>query len=163
MIFTTAYKEYAADAFNIDAIDYVQKPVKLERLHQAVEKAKKRIPEKEIPKPVVQFNTDKGKAVIPIDQILYIKASDIDGRDKVAQLLDGSMLTLKNVSFENLQQFLPANNFIRINKKEIIALKVVQLFSFNEITTNILDKSGNVLKLTLGEVYRNDFVRKVQF
>ena len=108
VIFTTAYKEYAADAFNIDAIDYVQKPVKLERLHQAVAKAKKRIPEKEIPKPVMQVNTDKGKAVIPIDQILYIRASDIDGRDKVAQFLDGSVLTLKNVSFENLQQFLPA-------------------------------------------------------
>ncbi|HET6541299.1 MAG TPA: DNA-binding response regulator, partial [Chryseolinea sp.] len=74
-----------------------------------------------------------------------------------------SILTLKNVSFENLQQFLPANNFIRINKKEIIALKVVQFFSFNEITTNIFDKSGNILKLSLGEVYRNDFIRKVQF
>ena len=163
VIFTTAYKEYAADAFNIDAIDYVQKPVKLERLHQAVAKVKKQIPAKESPKPVMQVNTDKGKAVIPIDQLLYIRASDIDGRDKVAQLLDGSILTLKNVSFENLQQFLPTNNFIRINKKEIIALKAVQLFSFNEITTNILDKSGNVLKLTLGEVYRNDFIRKVQF
>ena len=111
---------------------------------------------------MLQANTDKGKAVIPIDQLLYIRASEIDGRDKVAQLLDGSLLTLKNVSFENLQQFLPVNNFVRINKKEIIAIKVVQLFSFNEITTNILDKSGNVLKLTLGEVYRNDFIRKVQ-
>ena len=163
VIFTTAYKEYAADAFNIDAIDYVQKPVKLERLHQAVAKAKKQIPVKEIQKPVMQINTDKGKAVIPIDQLLYIRASEIDGRDKVAQLSDGSLLTLKNVSFENLLQFLPVNNFVRINKKEIIALKVVQLFSFNEITTNILDTSGNVLKLTLGEVYRNDFIRKVQF
>ena len=66
-------------------------------------------------------------------------------------------------SFNNKYTLGYASNFIRINKKEIIALKVVQLFSFNEITTNILDKSGNVLKLTLGEVYRNDFVRKVQF
>ena len=162
VIFTTAYKEYAADAFNIDAVDYVQKPVKLERLHQAVAKAKKQIPVKEIPKSILQVNTDKGKAVIPIDQLLYIRASDIDGRDKVAQLLDGSLFTLKNVSFENLQQFLPVDNFVRINKKEIIALKVVQLFSFNEITTSILDKSGNALKLTLGEVYRNDFIRKVE-
>ena len=163
VIFTTAYKEYAADAFNIDAIDYVQKPVKLDRLRQAVAKAIKMIPAKEVSKPVMQVNTDKGKAVIPIDQLLYIRASDIDGRDKVAQLLDGSLLTLKNVSFENLQQFLPVNDFVRVNKKEIIALKVVQLFSFNEITTNILDRSGNVLRLTLGEVYRNDFIRKVQF
>ena len=37
VIFTTAYKEYAADAFDMDAVDYVQKPVKIERLHQAID------------------------------------------------------------------------------------------------------------------------------
>jgi DNA-binding LytR/AlgR family response regulator len=36
VIFCTAYKEYAADAFNIDAVDYITKPVKLERLQKAV-------------------------------------------------------------------------------------------------------------------------------
>lgn len=39
VIFCTAYKDYAADAFNIDAVDYITKPVKLERLQKAVSKA----------------------------------------------------------------------------------------------------------------------------
>ena len=43
VIFTTAYKEYAADAFDVNAIDYITKPVKKERLQQAITKAIKQI------------------------------------------------------------------------------------------------------------------------
>jgi DNA-binding LytR/AlgR family response regulator len=163
VIFTTAYKEYAAEAFNIDAIDYVQKPVKLERLRQAIRKVKKQLPSKEAATQFIQFNTDKGKALISFDKLWYVRASPIDSRDKVAQLSDGSTLTLKNISFEKLQDLLPANDFVRINKKEIISMKIVQLFSYNEITTSIIDKSGAVLKLSLSDVYKNDFIRKFQF
>ncbi|WP_291068553.1 LytR/AlgR family response regulator transcription factor [Empedobacter sp. UBA5924] len=42
-IFSTAYKEYAVDAFDLDATDYIQKPIKKERLQQAVDKVKKRL------------------------------------------------------------------------------------------------------------------------
>ena len=41
IIFTTAYKEYAAEAFDLDVVDYVRKPIKKERLQQAFEKAQK--------------------------------------------------------------------------------------------------------------------------
>ena len=43
VIFTTAYSEYAAEAFDLDAIDFVRKPIKKERLHQAVLKTIRRI------------------------------------------------------------------------------------------------------------------------
>jgi len=39
VIFTTAYKEYAADAFDLNAVDYVRKPLTKERLEKAVKKA----------------------------------------------------------------------------------------------------------------------------
>lgn len=41
IIFTTAYKEYAAEAFDLNVIDYVRKPIKKERLQQAFAKAKR--------------------------------------------------------------------------------------------------------------------------
>ncbi|MDP4270559.1 MAG: response regulator transcription factor [Bacteroidota bacterium] len=162
VIFTTAYKEYAADAFDLDAIDYVCKPVKKERLQQAVQKAVQRMDKRICVKSFVQLNTDKGKALVFFDQLCYIKSSDLDSIDKIAYLANGVTLTLKNISFENLQKHLPADEFCRINKKEIIAIKAVQLFSFDEITTNIHEKSGSFIKLTLSEVYRNDFIRKVK-
>ena len=39
LIFTTGYSEYAAEAFDLDAVDYVRKPIKLDRLQLAVQKA----------------------------------------------------------------------------------------------------------------------------
>ena len=47
IIFTTAYKEYAAEAFDLDVIDYVRKPIKKERLQQALEKAEKQVTQQE--------------------------------------------------------------------------------------------------------------------
>ena len=43
VIFVTAYKEYAFDAFELNAVDYLAKPIKLERLSQAIEKVRKRV------------------------------------------------------------------------------------------------------------------------
>jgi DNA-binding LytR/AlgR family response regulator len=161
-IFTTAYKEYAADAFDLNAVDYVRKPVSLDRLRQAVLKVQSRLNNGMATKSFVQINTDKGKALIYFDQLCYVKASEIDSRDKIAQLIDGTVITLKNISFEKLLQILPAKDFVRINKKELIALKSVQVFSFEEITLNIPSSSGSPLKLTLSEVYRNDLIQKVK-
>ncbi|NCU02702.1 MAG: response regulator transcription factor [Chitinophagaceae bacterium] len=162
VIFITAYKEYAAEAFDLDAIDYVRKPVKKERLQQAVAKARERLANKEQNKKFIQLNTDKGKALVFFDQLCYIRTSEIDSRDKIAELFDRTVITLKNISFEKLQQLLPENNFVRINKKELISLHTIQLFSFDEITTNIPDASGGNLKLSLSEVYRNSFLQKVK-
>lgn len=162
VIFTTAYKEYAAEAFDLDAVDYIRKPIKKERLHQAVLKAKNRLSSPMIEKQFVQLNTDKGKALIFFDQLAYIKTSDSDSRDKAAYLFDGTVLTLKNISFEKLQELLPNNIFSQVNKKEMIALKAVKVFSFDEITTSVEDQTGKVIKLALSEVYRNEFLSKVK-
>ncbi|MBX3238607.1 MAG: response regulator [Chitinophagaceae bacterium] len=161
VIFTTAYNEYAAEAFDLNAIDYVRKPIKKERLQQAVAKARSQI-RNNSNKQFIKLNTNKGKTLLFLDQLCYIRSSDIDSRDKLAQLFDGTLITLKNISFEKLQGLLPKDDFARINKKEIIALKSVQVFSFDEITTTLPGPSGERLKLVLSEVYRNDFLRKVK-
>jgi len=161
VIFVTAYKEYAADAFDLDAIDYIRKPVQKERLLQAIQKAMKRIAAIPAPKDFVQLNTDKGKALLFFDQVSYIKTSESDSRDKVVQLLDGTTLTLKNISFEKLLEILPAAHFCRVNKKELLALRSVHFFSHDEITTHIIQASGKPLTVLLSEAYRQEFIGKV--
>jgi len=161
VIFTTAYKDYATDAFDLDAIDYVIKPVKPERLQQAVNKAIHRLtPETQIRK-YVRLNTDKGNALIYFDQLVYIRTSEIDSRDKTAYLTNGTNLQLKNISFEKLISLLPTADFCRINKKELIVLSSVQYFSNDQITTNICFQSEKPLIISLGETYRADFISKV--
>ena len=162
VIFVTAYKEFAAEAFDLDAIDYVRKPVTKERLHQAIQKAVTRINKSSSAKNFVQLNTDKGKALLFFDQVGYIKTSDSDSRDKTVQLLDGTILTLKNISFEKLLEVLPSDQFSRINKKELVAIKSVHFFSHDEITTSIPQSTGKPLVLTLSESYRQEFIGKIR-
>jgi len=139
VIFATAYKEYAVEAFDLNALDYLTKPIKTERLQKAVEKAKIfiRNSSHQNLRTFIQLNTDKGKAVLFFDKIAYIRTSATDSRDKVARLFDGEEFVLKNISFPKLLKLLPASDFCRINKKEIISIKAVQVFSFDEITTGL--------------------------
>src|SRR5690554_4360004 len=125
VIFTTAYKEYAAEAFDIDAVDYVQKPLQKDRFRQAVLKAVKRVASSQTPKNFMQLNTDKGKALLYFKQLGLITTSDMDSRDKIACFKDQTSLTLKNISFDKLLQILPPQQFCRINKREIVSLSVI--------------------------------------
>jgi DNA-binding LytR/AlgR family response regulator len=162
IIFTTAHKEYAADAFDLDAVDFVRKPIQLERLQKAVQKAIKHLKDTKHNRIFVRLNTDKGKSLIYFDQLCYIKASDIDSRDKDVLLKDGSNICLKNISFEKLQTVLPPNTFCRINKQEIISIDIVQHFSFDQITSTISGEQNKPQMFYLSEVYRNAFLEKVK-
>jgi len=162
VIFTTAHKEYAADAFDLDVVDFVRKPIELERLHKAVRKAIKQLNDAKHSKKFIHLNTDKGKSLIVFDQLCYIRSSAIDSRDKDVLLRDGSKICLKNISFEKLQTILPPNKFCRINKQEIIALDIVQHFSFDQITSTIPGEQNQPQLFYLSEVYRNTFLEKVK-
>ena len=160
VIFTTAYKEYAAEAFDLNAIDYIQKPIQKERFEKAISKAAKAVGSS-VKKQYAQFNTDKGKAVLLFDEIMYITSSDTDKRDKVVYLEDEQRLTLKNISYEQLLLLLPASKFCRINKKDVIALKAVQFYSHEEISTKLVNKNKELIKLPLNDTYRAEFKSKL--
>lgn len=162
VIFTTGYKEYAAEAFDLDAIDYVRKPIKLDRLQLAVQKAIFRTEKVPVPKNYLQLNTDKGKALIITDQIGYISTSDTDSRDKVAQMQNFTTILLKNISFAHLLEILPLGQFCQISKKELIAISAVHFFSHDTITTNIVQPDGKPVVLFLSETYRKVFIHLVK-
>ncbi len=142
VIFCTAYKEYAAEAFNIDAVDYITKPVKLERLQKAISKAVERFAKPDAGKKFIQLNTDKGKMLLYFNQIQYIKSAISDSRDKTVLLTDGSFLNLKNIKFDTLLKELPEADFCRINKKEIVAVKAIKFFNHNEIVLHYLEENN---------------------
>ncbi|MCC9072784.1 response regulator [Flavobacterium sp. F-65] len=162
VIFCTAYKEYAAEAFNIDAVDYITKPVKLERLQKAISKALEQYNKPEAVKNFMHLNTDKGKTLLYFSQIQYIETAITDSRDKTVLLTDGSLLTLKNINFGTLLKQLPDAHFCRVNKKEIIAMSAIQFFNHNEIVLHHQRKNGKNITLSLSETYRSDFLLKVK-
>lgn len=162
IIFITAYAEYAADAFDLQAVDYIRKPLKIERLKQAIQKllsirGRKPIEEKNF----VQLNTDQGKYLLYFDQIAYIQTSSLDSRDKIVRLVDQKEVTLKNISFDKLLEILPEMQFCRINKKEIISMNIISSFSHDEIKTNFSIGSDAPLTFNLSEIYKTAFIQKV--
>lgn len=162
VVFCTAYKDYAAEAFDIDAVDYITKPVKLERLQKAVSKALEQYNKPEAVKTFMQLNTDKGKTLLYFNQIQYIETATTDSRDKTVLLSDGSLLTLKNINFGSLLKQLPESYFCRVNKKEIIAMSAIKFFNHNEIVLHQQRKNGTNITLSLSETYRSDFLLKVK-
>lgn len=166
VIFATAYRDYAAEAFDLNALDYIRKPIKIDRLKQAVDKARKHIAgsadKHQSQKAYIQLNTNKGKAILFFDNIAYIKTSENDSRDKVARLFNREEFVLKNITFDSLAELLPATDFCRINKKEIISIKAIHAFSFDEITTSLMNDEGKNIKLSLSESFRTSFIQKVK-
>ena len=162
IIFTTAYTEFAADAYDLNAVDYVRKPVKIERLQQAISKVRLFYSTQKTKSKSFQINTNKGKSIIFFDQLFSISTSEIDSRDKEARLTDGSTLVLKNISFEKLKQLLPPTEFVQINKKEIIAISSILSFTYDQILVKIPFESESQKKYVLSEVYRTDFILKVR-
>lgn len=163
IIFTTAYKEFAAEAFDINAVDYIRKPLQKDRFEKAILKAKNII-QTQSKSSAKQYlwNTDKGKTLLIFDDILYIIASETDSRDKVVYLENGNKITIKNTSFDQILSTLPQTKFCRINKKEIIALRAVVHFTADEIKTNIRLKNGDYVTSSLSDVFREEFKSKIK-
>ena len=161
-IFATAYKEYATDAFDLDATDYIQKPIKKERLQQAIDKIKKRLQQTTNQQnSFVQLNSDKGKILLQFNQILYISTSTVESRDKAVIYNDLSELTLKNITLDNLSEILPEKNFVRINKREIINMQHIKYFHSESVTLDVLSKENKEINLVLSEVYKANFVDRI--
>ncbi len=162
VVFTTAYKDYAAAAFEIDAVDYITKPVTKERLQKAVHKSLEQLRNRALAPLFVTMNTDKGKTLIYFDSIQSIKVSPTDSRDKEVLFEDDSILILKNINFDSLMQHLPKEEFCRINKKEIVAFKAVHSYSHNEIVLKSRLKTGQRIRLNLSETYRSYFLKNIK-
>ncbi len=162
IIFITAYKEFAAEAFDLDAVDYIRKPIQKERLEKAILKAAKWIEKGKAEKQFMQLNSNKGKALVSFEELRLISSAEKDKRDKIAYMENGQEIILKNISFEQLLFLLPADRFCRISKKDIISLRAVKYFTHQEITTNIIPENlDKELVLSLGENFRKEFLEKV--
>ncbi|TDW97501.1 LytR/AlgR family response regulator transcription factor [Dinghuibacter silviterrae] len=176
VIFTTGYKEYAAEAFDLDAVDYVRKPIDRERFEQAIRKVEARLAAAHAPTSpgpatpahgaalaaasgaaagFARFNSSQGKVLLHYEQVLLVTTADGDARDKNVVLENGRALLLKNVSFSQLH--LPPDQFARINKKTVVRIKAITHYTAGEVT---IDLPGGAQRFPLSETYRQEFYYK---
>lgn len=151
-IFCSAHNEYAADAYDVEAIDYLRKPVQRERLVRALEKARVFI-QNQLTEGAWLAHTTKGKISIPMSSILVFSTDALDRRDKLLRLKSGEEFIIKNKSFDQLLSELNNLELLRISKSELLVGLTVQQLIQNEIHTTIKQKDGTFLKFTVGENY----------
>ncbi|MDT0557573.1 LytTR family DNA-binding domain-containing protein [Ichthyenterobacterium sp. W332] len=130
VIFTTAYSEYALESYELNAVDYLLKPITFQRFLKAVEKVqeKNNTAEVETKKDYLFVKTEYRHQKIFFSEILYLKGLS----DYVAiQTKDGKVLTLQNM--KDFEQSLPKSKFIRVHKSYIISLEHIEFIERNRI------------------------------
>jgi two-component system, LytTR family, response regulator LytT len=123
VVFTTAYAEYAIEAFNLNVVDYLLKPFPFERFLQAVQKARQLLNARQAPgSPPADVNflslKVDGKLVkVALDDILYIEGL----KEYVRFVCTGNRKYVTLESLRNLEEQLPAQQFSRVHKSYIVA------------------------------------------
>jgi two-component system response regulator AlgR len=130
IIFTTAYDVYAIKAFELHAIDYLLKPIRLKRLFEALTRARDAVPVQTevlrelLPEPRKNLSIhERGKIhLIPIDQVLYLRAElkYVTVRTAAQEHLVEESLTAMEKEF--------AARFVRIHRNCLVAKEAIEGF-----------------------------------
>lgn len=150
VIFTTAYRDYAADAFEVDAIDYLLKPVSFERFLKAInkftEKVKQVSDDDGMTEPALKdfiiLKSDKKNYKVLLDDIQYIESLD----DYVKVHTIHKMLVCYQ-RLSALEIMLNSSRFVRIHRAFIINVKYVSMFTSHSVEIN-----GK--QIPIGRIYR---------
>ena len=158
VIFTTAYSEYAVDSYEVDAIDYLIKPIDPERFHKAVNKAiaYHSLLLKEEKENIEAGNTEYFfvKSERRYFKINYKDILFIEGlKDYVIIQLDEQRV-ITRMNLKNIFELLPKHDFLRVNKSYIVNTKHIDSFDNNDIFIKTHEiASGNTYRDTFFEAF----------
>jgi len=161
VIFTTAYRKYAVEGFELDAVDYLLKPISFERFLKAVNKvlqlnigSAQAMPtsatkEKQNGESnsFLYFRAERKMVKVFFRDILYVEGL----KDYIRIVTDNKTIVTKYV-LSTLEEMLPANEFLRIHKSYIVA--IYKIDSYNADTIHIAKH-----ELPIGRLYKFDVNR----
>ncbi|MEZ4989751.1 MAG: LytTR family DNA-binding domain-containing protein [Saprospiraceae bacterium] len=131
VIFTTAYPEFAVEGFEVEAVDYLVKPISPERFLKAIEKAHRYLmmSAATVEEPAAQHllvKADRKIYRIPMNELLYFQAYG----DYVKIVCRDKQLTPKE-KLSHFEQVLPQPRFLRVHRSYIIALDKIEYMEGN--------------------------------
>jgi DNA-binding LytR/AlgR family response regulator len=140
VIFTTAYSEYAVEGFQLDAADYLVKPISYAAFLKSVEKTRNRYFSKVIHEPPVEndnqflFIKSEHKLIrIDFNDIKYVEGM----RDYVRIHLENQNAVMTLTGMKKIMQHLPASKFMQVHRSYIVNLTKISTVERNRI---IFDK-----------------------
>ncbi len=150
VIFTTAYSEYAVDAFEVNAVDYLLKPFSFERFKAAVEKVK----------PVSSANDSQHLSIRADYKLHKINHDDIlliEGLDDYIQihLKDSSKITARS-SMKSCLEKLPEQKFLRVHRSYIVPVKDIK---------TVVNKNIHIGEfiIPIGDTFKDDVMKVLNY
>jgi len=150
VIFTTAYSDYAVESYQLNAIDYLLKPITFERFLTATNKALTL----HLMKNNVQRKNDFGDYAfvksgaqtyqVKISEILYLEK---DGNYISIVLKDKKILIRQNMA--DIFEMIPVQNFVRVHKSFVVAIRHIAMVENHQLIIN-----GD--KIPIGSTYRDE-------
>ena len=135
VIFTTAFKEYAFESYEVNALDFLLKPIRYNKFLGSIEKARKLYDTQQTAvQPKQQLNTvfirvDGEWRNIAVDQITYVSGM----KDYVLFYLDGEKKPLiTHLTMKAVEEMLPSDKFLRVHRSYIIAVDKIQKVDRND-------------------------------
>lgn len=158
VIFTTAYREYAIDGFDLQAVDYLLKPISFERLLQAISKYMEENPagrtqfeEELVPEKADFFfvRSDRKMIRINFSDIIFIES--LSDYVKI-HLQDKTILTRETTG--NIESRLPPKDFIRVHRSFIVSVRYI-----NSYTSECIETGGR--EIPISRSYKDEVLARL--
>lgn len=156
VVFTTAFAEYAVEGFELNAVDYLVKPISLDRFMKAVNKVSDKISlrtEGAGEEGTDQFffvKADKKLVKVNFDEIVYI-----EGLKDYVIIKNENTRVITLQTMKSLEEKLPTSTFRRIHRSFIVNMNKIQALDGNVV--EVLEK-GQVKHLPIGKNYRDELL-----
>lgn len=155
VIFTTAYAEYAAKAFDLHAADYLVKPITESRFREAVEKVERLLntavaPLRQEEKDHLFLKQDSKLVKVRFDDILYVEA--LKDFSKV-YLKEKTMLASAHLKL--MEDLLPKNRFLRVHRSYLVALHAI-----TAVNGNLVEIGKQ--EIPVGSTYKEELLKRLR-
>jgi DNA-binding LytR/AlgR family response regulator len=155
VVFTTAYAEYAAKAFDLKAADYLVKPITEERFREAVEKVERLLQTTHTSEATKEadhifLKQDNRLVKLWFDDILYIEASKDFSK---VYLKERTMLASAHLKL--MEDMLPTSRFIRVHRSFLVALDKISALQGNTIEIGKQE-------IPIGTTYKEELLKRLR-
>jgi DNA-binding LytR/AlgR family response regulator len=160
VIFTTAYSEYAVNGYELDAVDYLMKPIESARFKRAVEKAydyllllaekSQKDQVENVSQNHIFVKSDRRFYRIMFEDMLFVEGL----KDYIIIQTDRQKIISKT-TLKAIHEQLPPDIFMRVGKSNIVNLSRLDSFDVNEIQVGKYE-------IAIGNTYRDAFFKKMR-
>jgi len=160
VIFVTAYRDYAVEGYELNAADYLVKPVSFERFVKAITKVKLMMGQETITmvteynsnaEPFVYLKADKNMNKVYIKDIVYIES----WKDYIKIYLSGGKNLLVKQSLSSMENMLSKHKFLRVHRSYIVSISKIS--GYKNLSIQI-----NSTEIPIGRLYKQAVMDKLQ-